>query len=132
MAWCALYVERRIQEQDEAIVEPELHRQIHQNSISNLPKFTMVGSLPLPVFLLLVGLGTVPVMFWLTRKGMPWWLRDAFVLPAFISSIIWFEVAADELIEALRAFGHILDLRLVLYQLHSPVLSPELMLCVCL
>lgn len=35
---------------------------------------------------------------------------DLFVFPAFVASICWFDVAADELVEALRAFGHILDI----------------------
>eukprot|EP01047_Picozoa_sp_COSAG01_P046862 COSAG01_NODE_4431_length_5031_cov_3.383539_3_plen_104_part_00 len=78
------------------------------------PVFTDVGGLPLPVLTLLCGLVSVPVLVYLTRDGMPRWLRNAYVLPAFISSIIWFEIAADELVEALRAFGHILDVSIAI------------------
>ena len=66
--------------------------------------------MPLPLLVLLVALPVwCPAAFWLTRHGMPVWMRDIYVLPAFISSVVWFDVAADELVEALRAFGHILD-----------------------
>ena len=36
---------------------------------------------------------------------MPTWLRDVYVFPAFVASVAWFDVAADELVDALRAFG---------------------------
>ena len=66
----------------------------------------------------------------LTENGMPRWLRQAFVLPAFISSIAWFDVGADELVEVLRAFGYILDLPIaVLGEHHARGISPCLAAC---
>lgn len=146
LAWCTLYVERRLQEQREVedIVEPPapapddvangvgggapaaVHG-VHGGGAGMMmggvgaapaaaqgPVFTDVGGVPLPVLTLLCGLLSVPVLVYLTRDGMPRWLRNAYVLPAFVSSIIWFEIAADELVEALRAFGHILDVSIAI------------------
>ena len=100
-AWMALYVERRIQD-----VETE----VGDGSGGSGPQFIFIGGMPISVFFLVIMLPWCGVVWVLTENGMPRWLRQAFVLPAFISSIAWFDVGADELVEVLRAFGHILDL----------------------
>jgi len=41
---------------------------------------------------------------------MPTWLRNAYVIPSFISAVLWFDIYAVELVECLRTFGYILDI----------------------
>jgi hypothetical protein len=47
------------------------------------------------VFVLIVALPWAGVVWVLTEGGMPRWLRQTFVLPAFISSIAWFDVVRN-------------------------------------
>lgn len=93
ITWMTLYVQRRMSDVEDSG-----------------PTFTYVYGLPLPLLVLVVSLPCGVVVYQLTRSGMPRWLRQAFVLPAFISSIAWFDVGADELVEVLRASGHILNI----------------------
>ena len=95
-AWMALYVERRVSDVD--------------NEGGGGLSYIFVYGLPVSVFVLLVNLPWCPIVYHLTRDGMPRWLRQAFVIPAFVSSIAWFDVGADELVEVLRTFAHILNL----------------------
>ena len=103
-AWMALYVERRIQDAETNLGDGS------DLPGGSGPQFIFVGGMPISVFLLVIMLPWSGVVWVLTENGMPRWLRQAFVLPAFISSIAWFDVGADELVEVLRAFGHILNL----------------------
>ena len=112
-AWMTLYVERRIQD-----VESE-----SDSSDSSGPEFIFVGGMPISVFMLVITLPWCGVVWVLTENGMPRWLRQAFVLPAFISSIAWFDVGADELVEVLRAFGYILDLPIAVLGEHHAHLT---------
>lgn len=64
--------------------------------------------LPLTVFVFTLPL-CVPVWY-LTATRMPKWLRNVYVIPAFIASVAWFDVFADEMVECIRTFGFILDL----------------------
>ena len=41
---------------------------------------------------------------------MPTWLRNIYVIPSFISAVLWFDIYAVELVECLRTFGYILDI----------------------
>ena len=34
---------------------------------------------------------------------MPRWLRNAYVLPAFVASVAWFDIFADEMVEVAPA-----------------------------
>jgi hypothetical protein len=34
---------------------------------------------------------------------MPRWLRNAYVLPAFVASVAWFDIFADEVVEVAPA-----------------------------
>lgn len=47
------------------------------------------------MFVLIVALPWAGVVWVLTEGGMPRWLRQTFVLPAFISSIAWFDVVRN-------------------------------------
>jgi Ca2+/Na+ antiporter len=119
-AWMTLYVERRIQDVES---EPSLDDGSDLPSSSG-PEFIFVGGMPISVFLLVITLPWCGVVWVLTENGMPRWLRQVFVLPAFISSIAWFDVGADELVEVLRAFGYILDLPIAVLGEHHARLMP--------
>jgi sodium/potassium/calcium exchanger 6 len=41
---------------------------------------------------------------------MPTWLRNIYVIPSFLSAVLWFDMYAVELVECLRTFGYVLDI----------------------
>ena len=104
-AWAALWVDRQLQEQTEIGEDGTI-----EEGAAGF-QFTMVGGvLPVPVLAFIVTLPAAPLIWCSTKHNrMPKSLRDAFVVPAFVSSVLWFDVAAAELVDALRAFGLILD-----------------------
>eukprot|EP01052_Picozoa_sp_SAG31_P038127 SAG31_NODE_5036_length_2787_cov_1.736979_3_plen_271_part_00 len=63
--------------------------------------------LPITVFVFTLPL-SIPVWY-LTANRMPKWLRNIYVMPAFLSSVAWFDIFADEMVECIRTFGFILD-----------------------
>ena len=103
-AWAALWVDRQLQEQTEIGEDGTI-----EEGAAGF-QFTMVGPVPVPVLAFIVTLPAAPLIWCSTKHHrMPKSLRDAFVVPAFVSSVLWFDVAAAELVDALRAFGLILD-----------------------
>lgn len=50
------------------------------------------------------------ILTYVAAVQMPTWLRNIYVIPSFISAVLWFDIYAVELVECLRTFGYILDI----------------------